>query len=76
MEGNEEPSTPRKEDGGADAKGRHASGLKESSKADQESRRTCSEDQQTLSVQQERQRIALWMRDGLWEPQKLKNAVG
>ena len=76
MEGNEKPSTPRKEAGGTDAKGRCASGLKKSSKADQESRRTCSENQQTLSARQERERLALWLRDGLWQPQKRKNEVG
>jgi len=76
MEANEKPATSCEKASKADAKSRRASGLKKSSEADQESRRTCSEDQQTLSVRQERKRLALWLRDGLWQPQKRKNDVG
>ena len=73
---NEKPATSCEKASKADAKSRRASGLKESNEADQESRRTYSENQQTLSARQERERLALWLRDGLWQPQKRKNEVG
>ena len=66
----EKPATPCEKAGGADAESRYASGSKESGKTDQESRETCRKDRQALSSEQERERLARWMRGGeVWWPQ-------
>ncbi len=73
MEVNEKPATSRKETSGADAAGRYAFGFKESGKTDQEGREACRKDRQALRPEQERERLARWLRGGeVWWPQNPK----
>ena len=74
MGASEKPATPCEKASEADAASRYAPGSKESGKADQESREACRKDRETLRPEQERERLARWLRAGeMWLPQKLKN---
>ena len=70
MGASEKPATPCEKASGADAESRYAPGSKESGQADQESRETCRKDRKTLRPEQERERLARWLRSGeVWWPQ-------
>lgn len=66
----EKPATSCEKASGVDAASRYASGSKESSQVDQESRETRREDRKALSPEQERERLARWLRLGeTWLPE-------
>ena len=69
MEANEKSATPCKKTSRADETSRSCCQQEESSKADQEGGRTSPKDPQALSREQERERVARWMRAGeVWTP--------
>ena len=70
MEANEKPATSCEKASGVNAASRHAARPQEGSQIDQESRETRREDRKTLSPDQERERLARWLRLGeTWLPE-------
>ena len=70
MEANEEPATSCEKASEANATSRDAARLQESSQVDQESRETRRENRKALPPEQERERLARWLRLGeTWVPE-------
>jgi len=70
MRASEKPAASCEKASGADAASRHAARPQESSQVDQESRETRRKDRKTLSPEQERERLARWLRLGeTWLPE-------
>ena len=70
MGASEKPAASRKKASGIDATSRHAARPKESSQVDQEGRKTRRENRKALSPEQERERLARWLRLGeTWLPE-------
>ena len=66
----EKPAASCEETGRTDAASRHTARPQESSQVDQESRETRRENRKTLSPDQERERLARWLRLGeTWLPE-------
>lgn len=74
MQKDEKPATSCEKASGADAASRYALGPKGSGKANQESRETYRKNRQALRPEQERERLARWLRRGeVWWPQNAKD---